>query len=269
MTQPLPPLERFASLAAYPGLVHGLSTRHGGVSRGPFATLNLGWTVGDERDRVEGNYQLLCAALAVPRGDLTTTWQVHGRQIVTAAAGDRGSMIAKADGIVTDVPNLPITQRYADCTPVLVYDWRRHAVGMVHAGWRGTVAGVSSALVTALTAAYGSQVDDLVAVVGPAIGPCCYQVGPEVVAAVQQAFPGVDHLLVGHAASPANGHDGAGPANVHFDLWEANRWQLARAGIGHIEVSGVCTRCRRDVYFSHRGDAGHTGRFAAVMMLKS
>jgi YfiH family protein len=225
--------------------------------------------VGDQRDRVETNYQLLCAALGVSRDHLTTTWQVHGHHIVPAAAADRGSLVAKADGIVTDVPNLPVTQRYADCTPVLVYDWRRHAVGMAHAGWRGTVAGVSSALVAAMIRAYGSRAADLVAVVGPAIGPCCFEVGPEVVAAVRQAFPEAEHLMVSQPAAANNGHGGAGTARPHLDLWEANRWQLARAGVGQIEVSGICTRCQCDVYFSHRGGGGYTGRFAAVMMLKS
>jgi YfiH family protein len=263
----LPPLVQFASLACFPGLVHGVSTRHGGVSRGPFASLNLGWTVGDQRDRVETNYRLLCAALGVPRDHLATTWQVHGQHIVPAAAGDRGAMIAKADGIMTDVPNLPITQRYADCTPVLIYDRRRHVMGMAHAGWRGTVAGVSSVLVQAMASAYGVQVADLVAVVGPAIGPCCYEVGPEVVAAVRQAFPEAGDLLIRQPISAGNGQ--GGPARYHLDLPEANRWQLARAGVGQIEVSGICTRCRRDMYFSHRGDGGHTGRFAAVMMLES
>jgi YfiH family protein len=269
LAHPVPPLVQFASLARWPGLVHGVSTRDGGVSCGPFASLNLGWTVGDQRDRVETNYQLLCVALGISRDHLTTTWQVHGQHIVPAAAGDRGSMIAKADGIITDVPNLPITQRYADCTPVLVYDGRRHAVGMAHAGWRGTVAGVSAALVRAMVTAYGSQATDLVAVVGPAIGPCCYEVGPEVVAAVRQAFPEAGHLLIRQPASPDNGQGDPGPGRLHLDLPEANRWQLARAGVDQIEVSGICTRCQRDVYFSHRGDGGHTGRFAAVMMLES
>ena len=270
------PLLRPHSLAGFDGLVQAISTRHGGLSSGPFASLNLGWTVGDEREHVEANYRRLAAALGVPREHLTTTWQVHGNIIVRASAADRGSMIAKADGIITDQPGLPLTQRYADCTPVLVYDPHRHAIGLAHAGWRGTVAGVTSALVQAMAQAFGSDPACLLAVVGPAIGPCCYEVGPEVTAAVQGALADSAGLL-SWPGEPADGVSApAGrPAEApqagrpHFDLWQANRRQLAQAGVQHIEVTGICTRCQRDAYFSHRGDNGRTGRFAAVMMLRS
>lgn len=262
------PLVRFSSLYRYEGLAHGVSTRQGGVSAGPFASLNLGWTVGDARENVEANYRRLAMALGVPRRDLTTTWQVHGSRIVRAQLEDRGSMIDKADGIVTDVPELPLSQRYADCTPVLVYDPRRHAAGLVHAGWRGTVAGASSALVTAMVDEFGSDPEHLVAVVGPAIGPCCYRVGPEVVDAVRWAWPAAGQWLV-PVAGDAPERDPVTNGGLHFDLWEANRWQLAQAGVQQIEVAGICTCCSREVFFSHRGDQGRTGRFAAVMMLRS
>jgi len=100
----------------------------------------------------------------------------------------------------------------------------------------------------------------VVAVVGPAIGPCCYEVGQEVIDSVRAAFDDAGDLLV----SPQTGN-----GRLHFDLWEANRRQLLRAGVGQVEAAQVCTRCHKDVYFSHRGDAGRTGRFAAVMMLKT
>lgn len=270
------PLVHFPGLAAFPGLVHAVSTRRGGVSDGPFASLNLGWTVGDERENVEANYRRLAASLGLPREHLTTTWQVHGNIIVRVGAADRGSMIAKADGIITDQPDLPLTQRYADCTPVLVYDPQRHAIGLVHAGWRGAVAGVTSALVQAMAQAFDSDPARLVAVVGPAIGPCCYEVGPEVVAAVQGALADSAGLLIwpgdragGRPAPAARSAEAPHNDRPHFDLWQANRRQLAQAGVQQIEVAGVCTRCRRDTYFSHRGDGGRTGRFAAVMMLRS
>jgi len=174
-----------------------------------------------------------------------------------------GGMLDKADGIITDTPGLPLTQRYADCTPLIVYDPRRHAAGLGHAGWRGTVAGMAAALVQAMTASFGSDPGELVAVVGPAIGPCCYEVGPEVVDAARAAFPATDTLLT----KPANGANGA--AQPHFDLWAANRWQLQQAGVGQIEVAGICTRCQRGTFFSHRGDGPVTGRFGAVVMLRA
>lgn len=256
------PLLRFPSLAAFPGLVHAVSTRQGGVSTGSYASLNLSTSTGDSRENVDANYRRLAAALDLPRERFTTTWQVHGTLVVRATHDNAGGMIAQADGIITDTPGLPLTQRYADCTPLIIYDPKRHAAGLGHAGWRGTVAGMATALVNAMTGAFGSDPADLVAVIGPAIGPCCYQVGPEVVDAVRAAFPVADALL----SIPANG--AASPASSHFDLWAASRWQLEQAGVGQMETAGICTRCRRDLFFSHRGDGPQTGRFGAVVMLK-
>lgn len=257
------PLLRFPSLSAFPGLVHAMSTRHGGVSSGPYASLNLSTSTGDSRQNVDANYRRLAEALDAPRERLTTTWQVHGTHVVRATAERWGGMLDQADGIVTDAPGLPLTQRYADCAPLLVYDPRRHAVGLGHAGWRGTVAGMATALVQAMAASFGSDPADLVAVVGPAIGPCCYEVGQEVIEAVRRAFPGSDALL------PSRNNDAGSTARRGFDLWAANRWQLEQAGVGQVEVAGVCTCCRRDIFFSHRGDGALTGRFGAVVMLKT
>jgi hypothetical protein len=212
---------------------------------------------------VDANYRRLAAAMELPRERFTTTWQVHGTRVVRATHENAGGMIDKADGIITDTPGLPLTQRYADCTPLIVYDPQRHAAGLGHAGWRGTVAGMATALVQAMTGAFGSDPADLVAVIGPAVGPCCYEVGPEVVSAVRLAFPVADALL----SSPGNGAPAAG--GPHFDLWAASRWQLEQAGVGQIETASICTRCQHDTFFSHRGDGPQTGRFGAVVMLKT
>jgi hypothetical protein len=232
------------------------------VSNGPYASLNLSTSTGDSRENVDANHRRLAEALDVPRERMTTTWQVHGTHVVRATAETVGGMLDKADGIITDTPGLPLTQRYADCTPLIIYDPRRHAAGLGHAGWRGTVDGMATALVQAMTASFGSDPADLIAVVGPAIGPCCYEIGLEVVEAVRVAFPAADTLL----HSPTNG--ASSPASPHFDLWAANRWQMEQAGVGQIEVAGLCTRCQRDTFFSHRGDGACTGRFGAVVMLK-
>jgi polyphenol oxidase len=146
--------------------------------------------------------------------------------------------------------------RYADCTPVLIYDPAHHALAVVHSGWRGTVQGAARAAVAALAESYGSHPGDMVAAIGPSIGPCCYEVGREVVDAVRAVFARPDELL---------------PIRVgglrHFDLWMANwRW-LAEAGIRQIEVSGMCTACHNDEFYSYRAEAGRTGHFGAVMEL--
>jgi polyphenol oxidase len=258
------PLLRFPSLSAFPGLVHAVSTRGGGVSPEPYASLNLSTSTGDSRENVDANYWRLAAALDLPRESFTTTWQVHGTRALHATAKMAGRMIDQADGIVTDTPGLPLTQRYADCTPLLIYDPRRHATGLGHAGWRGTVDGMAGALVQAMITTFSSDPADLVAVIGPAIGPCCYEVGPEVVAAVHRTFPAVPELL----SQPANGVS-ARQRGSHLDLWAANRWQLEQAGVGQIEVAGICTRCQHDIFFSHRGDGPVTGRFGAVVMLRA
>jgi len=265
------PLARFDNLRQHVGLIHAVSTRHGGVSQGAFASLNLGRVVGDNAENVEANHQRLAEAVGVSREAMTTTWQVHSNRIVRATRANAGGMIDKADGVVTDVPGLPITQRYADCTPVLVYDPRRHAAGVAHAGWRGTVAGVASALVQAMVEQFDSDPADLVAAIGPAIGPCCYEVGQEVVEAAGAAFAAVrsEVLLTKESSLNGNGTTNAGRPAVHFNLWRANQWQFEQAGVRNIEVAGVCTRCQRDTFFSHRGDHGVTGRFGAVMMLRN
>ena len=139
-------------------------------------------------------------------------------------------MVGKADGIITDTPSLPLTQRYADCTPLIVYDPRRHAVGLGHAGWRGTLAGMAAALVQAMTASFGSNPGDLVAVVGPAIG-LLLRSRPGGSRCRERGFP------CGKYAADQAGANGA--TQQHFDLWAANRWQLQQAGVGLIEVAGI------------------------------
>ncbi|MEA3335645.1 MAG: peptidoglycan editing factor PgeF [Chloroflexota bacterium] len=264
MDVPTPSLLHFPSLEAHSGLVHGVSTRQGGVSTGPFSSLNLGWTVGDSPENVEANHGRLARALAVRRQHLTTTWQVHSNRILRAEMADRGTMIDKADGIVTNVPDLPLSQRFADCTPLLVYDPGQHAAGLAHGGWRGTVANVAGSLVAAMVEAFDSRPEELLAVVGPAIGPCCYEVGPEVIAAVTERYPHKSRQLLrsGNGRRSKNGR-------AWFDLWESNRWQLAEAGVEQIEVSAICTACHRNRFYSHRADGGRTGRFGAVVMLRA
>lgn len=262
MSPTYPPISllHFPSLAAHVGLVHAVTTRHGGVSPAPYASLNLSTSTGDSLANVNANYDRLAAALHTTRARFATTWQVHGTRVLRATEETAGRIDDKADGIITDLPDLPLTQRYADCTPLLVYDPRQHVIGMGHAGWRGTVDGMAAALVQALHDTFGSRPADLVAVVGPAIGPCCYEVGDEVTAAVRHTFPAAASLLTVPEASVTG--------KPHFDLWAANAWQLHRAGVEQVEVAGICTRCQHETFFSHRGDGPLTGRFGAVMMLK-
>lgn len=249
------PLFRFQCLSDVSAVVHGISTRRGGVSRPPWATLNLSLTKGDDPAHVAENQRRVCRALHVAPETIVTAFQVHGTRVAVVTAAQRGQQQAQCDALITDTPGVALMLRFADCTPVLLYDPRRRAIGLAHAGWRGTVAGVAAATVTAMTQAFGSQPADLVAAIGPAIGPCCYAVGDDVISQVHTHLAQPDTLL-----SQVNGHP-------HFDLWAANAQQLQHQGVPTIEVAGLCTACHRDWFYSHRAEQGRCGHFAALLAL--
>ncbi len=242
---------RFVSLACYEEVVHGVFTRLGGTSQPPFAALNVSLSVGDEAQAVTANRRRICQALALDDWAVVTAQQVHGAHVFEVRDGEQHPT---ADALITNIPGIALVLRFADCVPVALYDPVRRAIGLVHAGWKGTVKGVARQTVSAMSERYGSRVADLVAGIGPAIGPCCYQIGEDVAHLVQQAFAPQSPPL-------REGADGA----PYLDLWEANRRQLASIGVEHIEVAALCTACRRDEFFSHRGDGGHTGRFGVVL----
>jgi YfiH family protein len=232
-------------------------TRHGGVSPAPWDSLNVGGTVGDEMARVRENRSRSFGALGLQLDSVFDVWQVHSADAAfTSAPRAPTAEYLKADIIFTDRPEVTLYMRFADCVPVLLHDPTRGVVGLAHAGWLGTVRGATSAAVRAMGAHYGSRPADIKVAVGPSIGPDHYEVGPDVVGQVQQAFgPESAQLLDTRAGS------------TYFDLWAANRLQLERAGVQHIEVAGVCTACHTDDWFSHRASKGKTGRFGALIAL--
>jgi YfiH family protein len=246
----------FTHLSGFDRLVHAVFTRHGGVSAAPWATLNVSRSVGDRAEAVTENHRRLADAIGIDRAAIATAYQVGSCGVVRVGPDDRGTIARDTDALITDTPGVPLMLRFADCLPVVVYDPVRRAAGLAHAGWRGTLAGVARQTVRAMGEAFGSRPADLIAAIGPGIGPCCYQVGPEVVAAVRTRFADAEPLL---PVQP----DGS----RHFDLWAANVWQLVGAGVGQVNVAGLCTACHVDEFFSHRGERGRTGRFAGVVML--
>lgn len=248
----------YYKFSSWPGLTHGVFTRKGGVSAAPWTSLNVGGTVGDDTQAVYHNHQLMYDALGVKRDRTCTVWQVHGADTVIVDGPVRGRRwITLADGMVTNARNTPLVMRYADCTPILLYDPIRGVIGLAHAGWRGTVAGVSASIVKTMTQAYGCRPADIQAGIGPSIGPESYQVGEEVVRAVQTYFGTTEGLI---RRDPNDG-------TAYFDLWEANKRDLQRVGVAQIEVAGVCTAKNTDLFFSHRAEKGRTGRFGVVMSL--
>ena len=244
------------------GVRHGVFTRQGGVSPAPWNSLNVGGTVGDEVERVRRNRQLSFQALGRPVDSLYDVWQVHGTETVcTQAPRPLDQEHRKADAILTDRPEVTLFMRFADCVPVLLYDPLRKAAGLVHAGWMGTVRGTVSAALKAMQAEYGSQPADILAGIGPSIGPHHYEVGAEVAAQVEQAF-GQDAGGLLHISDSGNGN-----SKVKFDLWNANRLLLEHAGVRQVEVAGICTACHLEDWFSHRAEKGKTGRFGALIAL--
>jgi len=237
-------------------LNHAVFTRRGGISPDPWCSLNIGGTVGDAPERVAENKRLALAALSRSPESVCEVWQVHSNRVLLAE-GPRGAQPPiQADAMICNRSQVTLLMRFADCVPILLFDPVRSAIGTVHTGWLGTVRKVAAETVVRMRQAFGSRPADLLACIGPSIGPDHYPVGPDVVEQVRQAF-GQDadrHLL------PRDGE-------VCFDLWSANHSLLAESGVGSIEQSGVCTACHPEDWFSHRGDRGKTGRFGAVLTL--
>jgi polyphenol oxidase len=248
----------FPSFYEFP-LIHGVLTRDGGASVAPWASLNLGGTVGDAPDHVHENRRRAFHGMGLRLDAMYDVWQVHSAEVV---ATDRPrhptTPHLEADAILTDRPGLSLFMRFADCVPIMLYDPKRRAIGLVHAGWKGTLSQVAARAVEGLHTAYRSNPADILAAIGPSIGAHHYEVGLEVAAQVRQAFGAeATGLLISIDNRP----------EVQFDLWNANRLVLERAGVKQVEIAGICTACHLEDWYSHRGEHGKTGRFGAVISL--
>ncbi|HEX3985191.1 MAG TPA: peptidoglycan editing factor PgeF [Acidobacteriaceae bacterium] len=271
---------------AIPWLVHGFSTRTGGVTTAyrpeqRAGELNLGLTQSDPRENVLENRRRLLEALGTPDARLVTLRQIHSSLVRRVKSGDADRTAAwKGDGMMTDERGLLLAIQTADCIPVLVADTKRRAVAAFHAGWRGTLKRIVESGVNRMRVEYGSRPKDLVAAVGPGIGACCYAVGeevrsefssqfayaPELFYEVSDADPVREKYPLLFLTARAPGHSNLGPA-LHLDLMEANRRQLLDAGLRAeaITVIGDCTRCQNNRYFSYRAEQGFTGRMLSVV----
>ncbi len=271
-------------------LWHGFSTRLGGVSRaycGENAPgeLNLGFTAADDREVVVRNRRLLVEAVT---GDKTTPLvtlrQFHSNLVRTAVAGDANRERPwKADGVITAEPGLLVAIQTADCIPILVADRKRRVVAAFHAGWRGTVKRIVELGIGKMRLEFGSRPEDLIAAIGPGVGQCCYAVGEEVISEFESQFSYACELFrevydsdpirkrypMLFLTQRAPGHSLIGPAR-HLDLIEANRRQLLDAGLkaSAISVTGGCTSCHTDLFFSHRASQGHAGRMMSVIGIR-
>lgn len=257
---------------------HAVFSRQGGVSAAPFDSLNLSMSVPDERERVHANRRRVYGLFGRDTDTVVHAHLVHGADVARVTQANNGTWVEHVDGLITDEPGCVLSMNFADCTPIFLYDPRRRAIGLGHAGWRGTMVDLPGAMVRAMSAAFGSDPADLIAAVGPCIGPCCYEVGEDVIVAVEEAFDAPETLLRRPTAvhEPQSTDDGSpsgrGLSSVvrrHFDLPEANRRNLTAAGVRAVELSGYCTACHTDLFFSHRAERGRTGRFGTVFALGS
>ena len=258
------PFLQFDTLRAFAGVRHAVFTRQGGLSPEPFASLNLSVSVPDDKERVYANRKRAYGLVGRDTATVVHAHLVHGNTVARVTHEDYGTWISEVDGIITNEPGCALTMNFADCTPILVYDPVHGAIGLGHAGWQGTVRDLPGALVRAMSKAFGGDPAQFVAAIGPCIGPCCYEVGEPVISAVHGAF--VDGASLLHDAP--GGRSQAEGGRPYFDLPEANRRNLARAGVQHIESSGLCTACRTDLFFSHRAEKGRTGRFGTILIFE-
>jgi YfiH family protein len=231
------------------------TTRVGGTSAAPFDTLNLSRGVGDDPDAVRANRARVLAAMARAPDDHVDATQVHGTAAALADGRHRGTTLPGVDILLSGDPSVVLAMHCADCVPLLLADPAHGAVAAVHTGWRGTAAGAAGAAVRAMREAFGSQPQELVAAIGPAIGPCCYEVD----APVREQFglwPWREQVF-----------RATGPGRWHLDLWDANTRQLLAAGLRQDAVlrAGLCTSCHPALFFSHRR-ARRTGHMAALII---
>jgi len=260
---------RFPLLERAGAAVHGFSTRLGGVSEGEWATMNLGHPRGDRPENVRENFARMARALGVDPDSFTLAHQTHTANVRAVGLADRGNGFARpnalrdVDGLVTDAPGVCLATFHADCAPVFLLDPRRGCAGLAHSGWRGTALGIGREAVAAMVREYGSRPQDILAAVGPCVCQLCYEVGSDVAEAMKPGYPASAWPRLFRPS-------GGGEGKLLLDLREACRLTLAQAGVPerNIAVSGLCTSCRGDLFFSHRASKGRRGNMAAFIMLK-
>ena len=247
------------------GVRHGFSTRIGGVSPAPWDSLNLGVGRGDDMDRVRENYRRFCAALGVDEHRAVLSKQVHEDNVRHVTAEDCGKGLFRdrdytsVDAMVTDTPGIPLVVFSADCGILLLHDPDAGCVGAVHAGWRGCAAGIVEKTVREMVRLLGARPERILAAVGPCIGKCCFETDGDVPEAMRAS-------ALGPEAGPYL--ERRGP-KYHVDLAGLNRQWLLHAGVApeHIDICGLCTACRPDLFWSHRKMGEARGAQVAVICL--
>jgi polyphenol oxidase len=254
---------QFDNLSRFAELFHFTTTRGGGCSTNNYSSLNLGFNSGDLSPNVIKNRTILCDALEINLGCLIFPKQTHTATVKAITAGffdlDKEGQIHflnETDAVITDINNVCVAIKTADCVPVLLFDSRRNVVAAVHAGWRGTVQDIVLKTILEMTKEYGTEPSDIFAGIGPSISPEVYEVGEEV---WKQFTPEFYSQM-----------DKTKPGKRLLNLWSANFQQLIASGVpaGQVEISNICTFSEPDLFFSARRDGQKTGRMAAGIMIK-
>lgn len=244
------------------GAVHCFSTRFGGVSEGYLSSLNLGIHRGDRRENVIKNYQILGDAVGFRTEDLVFTHQTHTATVARVGVRDRGCGLAvevtqERDGLITNAENVTLCVFSADCTPILFFDPEHRAIGAVHAGWRGTAAGIARVCVEKMAQEFGTRPAALRVAIGPCIGPCCFETDADVPEAMRAALGAAADTAITRAGS-----------KYHVDLKALNRLWLTQAGVTQIDVASDCTCCQPQRFWSHRRVGSQRGSLAAIISLE-
>lgn len=250
------------------GLTAGFTGRDGGVGVAPYNSLNLALHVGDNQEDVIKNRRQTAEMLGFSLEDWTCGEQVHRSEIAVVGPSERGrgsldrqSAIQDTDGLLTNTPGVLLASYYADCVPLYFWDPVKDVVGLAHAGWKGTVAGIGSRMIEKMKSEFGSSPKDIRTAIGPSIGQCCYEVDDKVMSKVNDLGLTVE----GNNIDSALLYVDKGNGKYMLNLKEINRHIMIKAGImtDHIECTSWCTSCRNDLFFSYRKDEGTTGRMAS------
>jgi len=247
---------QFDTFASHP-LHQGIFGRKGGVSPAPWNSLNLGGLSGDSRENIIENRKRIFSCFDLPVESIFDVWQIHGNRVIcTTQPRSLDQDHEKADAIFTDKPGITLFMRFADCVPLFFFDPANQVIGIAHAGRMGTLNRIAADCVTAMNENYGTKPEDILAGIGPSIGPDHYEVKEDVASDAEACFSNLDGIL-----------RQATDAKIYLNLWEANRRILTEAGVRQIETAGICTACHTDDWFSHRAENGKTGRFGALLAL--
>jgi len=238
-------------------LTHAIFTRQGGISPYPYISLNVGGTSGDSKDNVVENRRRMFDCMKLPVESIFDVWQVHGKEIVyTRNPRPLNTEHKPADIILTDQPGITLFMRFADCVPIFLYDPQKKAIGIVHAGWQGTVLKAAEIAVESMTRLFRSNPKDIIAGIGPSIGPDHYEVGNKVTKAVEENLKFLKDEVVIQKSD-----------KKFFDLWKSNEIVLQASGLKQIETAKLCTACNLSDWYSYRKEGASSGRFGAMIGL--